>query len=163
MLFNVFLKLKFRVHQGSNQGPLGLQPIALSLSYIPLNIVNRQSTLALRVYIKLVRKRSFLVLPGFLSLFCSENRPRVLQIFFHTENCFDAGILRTGDKYCTTPLYSRLFSCSTRQSLKSKKFNWWEPTPSFGDHVNSWFFSNRCPGGHFRTIPLVQNLGHPGS
>ena len=33
----------------------------------------------------------------------------------------------------------------------------------FGHHVNSWFFSNRCPGWHFRTIPLVQNLQHPGS
>ena len=32
----------------------------------------------------------------------------------------------------------------------------------FGHHVNSWFFSIRCPGWHFRTIPLVQNLQHPG-
>ena len=84
------------------------------------------------------------------------------NFFFPTENCFDAGILRTGDKYCTTPLYSRLFACSTRQSLSSKKFTWWEPTPSFGHHVNSWFFSIRCPGGHLRTIPLVHKLGHPG-
>ena len=48
-------------------------------------------------------------------------------------------------------------------SLCSPKTTWWEPTPFFGHHVNSWFFSNRCPGGHLRTIPLVQIFGHPGS
>ena len=45
----------------------------------------------------------------------------------------------------------------------SPKATWWEPTPFFGHHLNSWFFSNRCPGWHFRTILLVQNLQHPGS
>ena len=56
-LRNVFLKLIFRGRAVSNQGSLGLKPNALPLSYIPLKIVNRQSTLSLRVYIKLVRKR----------------------------------------------------------------------------------------------------------
>ena len=44
-----------------------------------------------------------------------------------------------------------------------QKFTWWERTPCFGHHVISWFFSNKGPGGHFRTFPLLQNLGHPGS
>ena len=81
----VFLKLKYRGHLGSNQGPLGLQPNALPLSYIPLNIVNRQSTLSLRVYIKLVWTGSFLVLLWFFSLSCSKNRPLSLQISFSTQ------------------------------------------------------------------------------
>ena len=83
-LWYVFLKWNFRRFPGSNQGPLGLQPNALPLSYIPLNIVNRQSTLSVRVYIKPVRKRSFLLLLWFFSLSCSENRPRVLKFFFHS-------------------------------------------------------------------------------
>ena len=74
-----FLEIKFRGHPGSNQGPLGLQPNALPLSYIPLNIVNRQSTLSVRVYIELVRKRSCLVLLWFFSLSCSENQPRCFK------------------------------------------------------------------------------------
>ena len=85
------------------------------------------------------------------------------NFFFHTENCFDTGILRTGDKYCTIRLYSRLLSCSTRQTLYPKKFTWWEPFFSFCHHDNSWFFFNKCPVGHFRTFPLVRNSGHPGS
>ena len=85
MLGNVFLKFKFRGHSGSSQEPLGLHPNALPVSYIPLNIVNRQSTLSLRVYIKLVRKRSFLVSLWFFSLFCSENWLRVVQISFSTQ------------------------------------------------------------------------------
>ena len=262
-LWNVFLKLQFRGDPGSNQGPLGLQSNALPLSNIRLNIVNRQSTLSLRVDMELVRKRSCLVLLWFISFSCSQNQPRCFKFpfpgkellwrrglayrrwilyhsalqsatfffdttvfvvqkvlggsqllfsatmlilysspvdaqvtlpntslstnfgtpsfaactsfpahefsatvssllvvhnstkhpiftrlhisaeklfffdatmmflafllrkstqgasnfFFHTENCFDTGILRTGDKYCTFPLYSRLPSCSTRQSL----------------------------------------------
>ena len=51
------------------------------------------------------------------------------DFFFHTENSvfarigtgkkvvLDAGISRTGNKYCTTRLYSRLLSCSTGQTL----------------------------------------------
>ena len=85
------------------------------------------------------------------------------NFFFHTENCFDTGILRTGDKYCTIRLYSRLLSCSTRQTLYPKKFTWWEPIFSFCHHDNSWFFFNKSPVGHFRTFPLVRNSGHPGS
>ena len=85
MLGNVFLKFKFRGHSGSSQGPLGLHPNALPVSYIPLNILNRQSLLSLRVYIKLVRKRSFLASLWFFSLFCSENRLRVVQISFSTQ------------------------------------------------------------------------------
>ena len=81
-VLELFLKLKFRGHPGSNQGPLGLQPNALPLSYIPLNIVNRQSPLTLGVYLKLVRKPSFFVLLWFFSLSCPENQPRCFKIPF---------------------------------------------------------------------------------
>ena len=84
-LRNVFLKLKFRGHPGANQGPLGLQPNALPLSYTPLSIVNRQSTLFLRVYMKLVRKRSFFVLLWFFSLSCPENQTRCFKFPFPGE------------------------------------------------------------------------------
>ena len=83
-----FLKLNFRGHPGSNQGPLGLQPNALPLSYIPLNIVNRQSTLTLRVYLKLVRKPSFFVLLWFFWLSCSENQPRCFKFQFPRRELF---------------------------------------------------------------------------
>ena len=87
-LWNVFWGIIIRGHPGSNQGPLGLQSNALPPSFIPLNIVNRQSTLSVRVYIKLVRKRSFLALLCFFSLSCSENGPRCLKFHFPCRELF---------------------------------------------------------------------------
>ena len=83
-----FLEIKIEGHSGSNQGPLGLQSNGLPLSYIPLNIVNRQSTLSVRVYIELVRKRSCLVLLWFFSLSCSENQPRCFKFQFPRRELF---------------------------------------------------------------------------
>ena len=160
--WNVFLNLKFRGHPGWNQGPLGLQPNALPLSY---HLEYRKLTKhCVFTRVHKTGEKAFVLGVTMIFLAFSLRKPTqgASNFFFPTENCFDAGILRTGDKCCTTPLYSRSFSCSTRQSLYSEKFTWLEPTPSFGHHVNSWFFSIRCPGGHFRTIPLVQKLGHPG-
>ena len=88
LLWNVFLKWKIRGHPGSNQGRLGLQSNGLPLSYIPLNIVNRQSTLSVRVYIELVGKRSCLVLLWFFSLSCSENQPRCFKFQFPRRELF---------------------------------------------------------------------------
>ena len=159
MLFNVFLKLKFRGQPGSNQGPLALQRIALPLSYIPWNIVHRQSTLSVRVYIKLVRKRSFLLLLWFFSPSCSENQPMCFkfqfprrELFWHRDLAYRKKIL------FDSALQPLTFMFDTAVFVVQKLLGG-SQLLFFGHHVSSWFFSNRCPDGDFRTISLVQNLG----
>ena len=77
------------------EGTLGFEPVTSrtaaecsTLSYIPLNSVNRQSTLSLRVYMELVRKRSCLVLLWFFSLPCSENQPSCFKFQFPRRESF---------------------------------------------------------------------------
>ena len=84
MLWNVFLKLKFRGHPGSNQGLFGLQPNALPLSYFTLKIVSRQSTVFTRLHI--TGKKAFVLgVPIFFSFSCSKHQPRRSK-FFSTES-----------------------------------------------------------------------------
>ena len=70
---------------------------------------------------------------------------------------------RVPKKNTVPPRFTAGYFLVRHGSLCSPKTTWWEPTPFFGHHVNSWFFSNRCPDWHFRKIPLVQNFQRPGS
>ena len=88
---------------------------------------------------------------------------QVLQISFSTQRIVLTQGFRVPE-INTVPLgFTVAYFFVRHDSLCSRKTTCWEPTPFFGHHVNSLFFSSICPGGHVRTIPLVQNLQHPGS
>ena len=86
---------------------------------------------------------------------------QVLQISFSTQRIVLTQGFRVPE-INTVPLgFTVAYFLVRHDSLCSRKTTCWEPTPFFGHHVNSLFFSSICPGGQVRTIPLVQNLGHP--
>ena len=98
----------------------------------------------------------------FFSPFCSENRFGRFKFCPRAENCFDAGILLTGDNFCNIEIYSKWFSCSTRHSLYSSKNLLGGSEPLL--FVTMEILDSSPLNAHADTseqLPQIKDRGHP--
>ena len=114
----VSLNLQYKGHRSSNQGPVGLQEKALPLNYIPLKFVARQNPLFAGIHI--IGNKVFIldVDIGYLALLL-RMPTAVASSFFYVDNCFNAGISLTAEKFCATELCPRCILCSTQHNVCS--------------------------------------------